>query len=167
MKTSAQNQKGFTLIEILVVVVILAILGTIGVSVYSGAQKNARDSKSQAEIISIAKSIETARTTADSGAVRYNYTSANFTTDFKVIPSGINYVYCLRSGDGVPNDLSVPVVDSTWTQTACPTNWKVLGTAPAADGSNPGADIVNKKAWKVCARLENNTSAYCKESLSQ
>lgn len=48
-----KNKKGFTLVELLVVITILAILMTIGIAVYSGVQKNARDLRRKTDLRSI------------------------------------------------------------------------------------------------------------------
>src|SRR5688572_4515107 len=55
---SARNPKGFTLIELMVVVSIIAILSIIGVVVYSGVQRGSRDSRRKADIESISKALE-------------------------------------------------------------------------------------------------------------
>ncbi len=58
MQKIESKQKGFTLVELLVVIAILAILATISLVVYTNAVKNARDARRKAEIISLAKNIE-------------------------------------------------------------------------------------------------------------
>ncbi len=52
------QKKGFTLIELLVVIAIIAILSVIGFTVFTNAQKGARDSKRRSDIDSIAKALE-------------------------------------------------------------------------------------------------------------
>ncbi|MBU1000527.1 type II secretion system GspH family protein [Patescibacteria group bacterium] len=53
------NRKhGFTLVELLITVSIIAILASIGISVYSSLQKNARDGKRQADLRSIQSALE-------------------------------------------------------------------------------------------------------------
>ena len=55
MKKSA---RGFTLVELLVVITIIAILAVVGITAFSGAQKTARDGRRRADIDSIAKAME-------------------------------------------------------------------------------------------------------------
>jgi prepilin-type N-terminal cleavage/methylation domain-containing protein len=50
---SRLKNKGFTIIELLIVIVIIAILATIGVVAYGGVQQNARDSKRKSDISSL------------------------------------------------------------------------------------------------------------------
>lgn len=52
------KNKGFTIIELLVVVVIMVILSTVGVAVYNSAQKRARDSKRRADLKAIQNALE-------------------------------------------------------------------------------------------------------------
>lgn len=52
------SNSGFTLVELLVVITILAILGAIAFSVYANAQKSARDAKRKADIDVLAKNFE-------------------------------------------------------------------------------------------------------------
>lgn len=58
--TKAHDPKslGFTLVELLVVITIIAILSVIGVTVFTGVQKNARDTRKKGDVESIIKAYE-------------------------------------------------------------------------------------------------------------
>jgi len=55
MKRSAP---GFTLVELLVVISIMAIMAVIGITVFSGVQKTARDAKRKEDLLAIAIALE-------------------------------------------------------------------------------------------------------------
>ena len=52
------ESKGFTLIELLVVITIIAILAVIGLVIFTGVLKGARDAKRRADIDAISKALE-------------------------------------------------------------------------------------------------------------
>lgn len=52
------NQKGFTLIELLVVISIIAILSTVGIVLYTGAQKKTRDTRRLVDVEAIGRAWE-------------------------------------------------------------------------------------------------------------
>lgn len=56
---SVNKASGFTLVELLVVISIIAILSVLGVTVFTGVQKGARDAKRRADINATAKAYET------------------------------------------------------------------------------------------------------------
>ncbi len=55
---TVNNPQGFTLVELLVVISIIAVLSVIGITVFTGVQKNARDAKRKADIEAIANAME-------------------------------------------------------------------------------------------------------------
>lgn len=52
------NPSGFTLVELLVVISIIAILSVLGISLFSGVQQKARDTERRAEINAIKDALE-------------------------------------------------------------------------------------------------------------
>lgn len=55
---TASNSKGFTLVELLVVISIIAVLSVIGITIFSSTQKTARDSRRRADVDALSKAIE-------------------------------------------------------------------------------------------------------------
>lgn len=53
-----QPQAGFTLVELLIVIVVIAILAAIAITAFSGVQARARDSQRQADISQVKQSLE-------------------------------------------------------------------------------------------------------------
>jgi type IV pilus assembly protein PilA len=79
MKRFHNNQKGFTLVELMVVVVIIGILVAIAIPVYQGIQANARNSACSANIRTL------------SGAVAQFYTEVGvYPTALTVLWEGYN-----------------------------------------------------------------------------
>ena len=62
------RKSGFTLIELLVVISIIAVLSVIGMVVFSGVQKGARDAKRRGDVDAIAKALELHYNTSSLGS---------------------------------------------------------------------------------------------------
>lgn len=57
--TWRKRVEGFTLIELLVVIAIIAVLSVVGITVFAGVQKGARDAKRRGDIDAVSKAYET------------------------------------------------------------------------------------------------------------
>ena len=129
------NKKGFTLVELMIVVVILGILVAIAVPIYSSVTKNAKKKACASNIRVIKGNLETYLTTgaADGGAFATtaaisNAANMNSNADFKKLFDGGSVPVCktndkpytitLTEADGVVN-YTVVCSDSN-----CPINVK-------------------------------------------
>lgn len=151
-KTS-KNPQGFTLIELMVAIAIVAILSAIGMVAFSSVQKNGRDTRRRAELVAIANAIEAAK---DQAAGTYTFPTATSTlanefpgnskaaagTDPK------DYPYCVKSPLVATNP-------AAWT-TACSAGWDPVSGGVSAVAS-----------WTVCTALEGSRTTFCLSSKTQ
>lgn len=92
-----KKQGGFTIVELLIVIVVIAILAAITIVAYNGIQQRARDSTRTSDIVSIQKALELYR--ADNGiypSVGTDNSGYNLSTlSAALVPTYIN---------SIPND---------------------------------------------------------------
>ncbi len=67
--TARNNKKGFTIIELLIVIVVIGILAAIGFVAYGNVTKSARDSDRQADASAISKKAEIRLTKRETGGL--------------------------------------------------------------------------------------------------
>lgn len=145
------NPRGFTLVELMVVITIIAILSVIGVTVFSGVQKSARDAARRGDINALATALE------------LNYSNGIYT-----FPNGTAF------GSGsVPKD---PLDGSDNCQRKSPsTNKKcfycVLTTCADSEYNVARVEVIfngtntvsGSIGWNLCANLESG-DVYCKKN---
>ena len=131
----SKSALGFTLVELLIVISIIAVLSVIGVTVFSGVQKSARDAKRRGDIDAIAKALEV-------------YKSQNNTyTPAASLP-------CNSAFSAPFNSWNFGVVNSGWSG-GCVTNIKVAWANSFASGI-PQDPICN---LNHCGSEPNNFSS--------
>lgn len=137
--------KGFTLVELIIVIAIISILSTIGVVVYFNILAQTRDSARLADLYAISTALEVNRTPQGYVSLQRSQFSSFSTVD----PSG--NVYCIASGSPPTPDVPEP-----W-GSSCPSDFTQV--APMV----PEGTFLS---WKVCAYFEklvllNSTHSFC------
>jgi prepilin-type N-terminal cleavage/methylation domain-containing protein len=111
MQSAFDSKKGFTIVELLIVIVVIAILATISIVAYSGMQQRARDSERSAELVNLQKAIELYR------------------VDFGGYPK------CGAMGPNIPAAFSSGLVQSCLADELVPTYITTLPVDPTNDGA--------------------------------
>lgn len=147
----AIKQCGFTLVELLVTISIIAIISLAGVVVYTNVQQGARDARRREDLASIAAALETARNNEVGvyGNVPYSILPAS---DFPKDPSGARYCFAASS------EPLVPQPPSRWDdRSSCPS-----GYVPMPVPNSIGSNI---QAWRVCSLLEKGSDLiFCRHN---
>lgn len=148
------TKRGFTLIELLVVITIIAILAVIGLTVFSGVQRNARDAKRKADIDAISNAME---------AHYGQFAAGQYAGLCQTVGNPATYDCISKdwfaAGTGLPADPQASAtVRYCWTTGASCDN--ISGTAIGA-----GQPPAGTTSWTICATLEQpaNTT-YCRNN---
>lgn len=135
---------GFTMVELLVVISIIGILSTIGISTYSSAQANGRDTRRRGEIDAINQALELNKQDVGYQAL----TNAQFGSGSIPTNGPTGDPYCINtSGASAPS--------STWT--SC--NTIGAGWVQVSSGAPSG----NPTQYIVCASLERSP-VFCRSN---
>ncbi len=154
---SFKKQEGFTIVELLIVIVVIGILATLVIITFSGIQQRARDTQRQTDINGLQGHVEA-----------YYADTGTYPTLAMITDSGFRGAH-MRGLD--PEALAAP--DGTAIGAAAAANghyqyeaWSdtVGGTAcPAATGTSPNQVSVCQ-AYRLTADLEDSTTNYVKQS---
>lgn len=138
---SVNNPQGFTLIELMIVVAIIAVLSLIAINVYGNIQQRGRDARRKSDIAAIANAMEVSKA---SSANYIALAATQFSSNTIPADPGSN-LYCANP--------AANVVPGAFTNT-CPAGWSQVGPGQPAAGA----------AWTVCAATESPVGVYCRSN---
>lgn len=96
--TTSLHSRGFTLVELMVVITIIGVLSVIGITLFTNVQKNARDAQRRGDIEAISKAFEantiSGTTTPYPAPLATWFASGNFPID----PQGVTIGYFWNGG---------------------------------------------------------------------
>lgn len=151
-----RESKGFTIVELLIVIVVIGILATLVVTTYAGIQAKARDSKRQSDVKAIQTQLEAFYATN-------NYYPS--TTDINdTAASGFRATKMRSLGADSVKDPSGTLATF---RTTAPTskNDKQYGYVPTVANAACTAAAAQCDAYALTAWLENTDAAYTKNNL--
>lgn len=163
MSARIYKSKGFTLVELLVVISIIAILSVIGLTIFSGVQKGARDAKRKEDLHSLALALEQYKVQNNTYTLAMNFPCAGggwwgFIGDWGVEGSitGNNTDTTVSCQSSVKNALvsyfSGPIPnDPLCSHNSCSNSWSEYRLAVGAGG----------QSFTLFARLENPPANPC------
>jgi prepilin-type N-terminal cleavage/methylation domain-containing protein len=138
-KMKTKKYSGFTIVELLIVIVVIAILAAITVVIFNGVQNRAKTSASIAGLTQISKKIATWQVeNSDQDAVPDCVTFAtqigsvrNSDDDCVSVKDGITYQYSQLSEGGVPTGYCITATNGT-------INYKMTNTSSPVSGGCAG-----------------------------
>lgn len=147
--------KGFTLVELLVVITVIAILSAIGLAVFNGVQPRARNDARRADLGSISKALEVNKTNSSYVALA----DSQFATGKIPLKDPQGLVYCGNvTVNSTPSDITAVPTASVCTPSADYSPISTTVPVPAAGATS----------WKICTWLEseggNPAGVYCIKS---
>lgn len=147
-----KRQEGFTIVELLIVIVVIGILAALVITTFSGIQRKARDSERQTDINAIHGQVEAYY--AQNG--RYP-TNANLDDDTWVQANlkGLD-VAALGDPKGASNDVAAAAAANVYSYVESPAGCDNDSTTATADCT----------AYVLTATLEGGGTTYTKNSLN-
>lgn len=151
--------KGFTLVELMVVIAIIAILAAVGITIFNGQQINARDARRRSDIDSIANAMEAAK-----GQSTTYVALADSQFAGGKVPADPSKTYCIATT--TTSTATLLADPSSWTTTTCaittPGAGQTAWTTPAT-----GVPAAGSYLWRVCASMESSSASpvvYCRSN---
>jgi general secretion pathway protein G len=130
MTPSRSNQRGFTIVELLIVIVVIGILAAITIIAYNGVTKRANDTQRKSDVKSIAKALEL------------------YYIDNNRYPAG--------SGSTTINASWSTTADASWQNLATSLR-PYLSTLPSDPISSPGVAVTGASGYNYAYYANTNT----------
>lgn len=169
MQWARYKQTGFTIVELLIVIVIIAILAAITIVAYNGIQQRAEESSAQSAVASAARTLAISKTQSPTesypASLPEGVPTAGFTYEYRAATND----YCLTKAVGrvtyfVTSEVQTPQKGTcVGLQAWWPLNGTVDDSIGANEGTNNGGVSTanknggNDKAWNL---LGNSTTRY-------
>lgn len=97
MNVIGKKQTGFTIVELLIVIVVIAILAAITIVAYNGIQQRARDAVMRSDLTNAGKAIRLYQIAHD--VYPPNYSNQSLGIRFSFSPVGTKVILCLSQAD--------------------------------------------------------------------
>lgn len=163
---SLKKQKGFTLVELLIVIIIIGILATLVIVTFTGVQAKARDSQRQTDIGAVDSHLEAFFAEKGYYPSYADLTSAAF---LSANLKGLDPQSLIdpKSADSSQTTLTDAMLAADIVNGTTPTGTQYAYSAKEADGTTDcTAGDTGCVSFKVTALLESNGQTYQKKSNS-
>lgn len=146
-----KNNRGFTIVEIVIVITVIAVLASITMVAYNGVQKRSRDSLRTNDVSTLGKAISIYATQTGSWTpAGCGDTSNTLTGDINRVYSGNSIMTCLKNYDSTTKQISDP--------SGCVSSADNTASCTAAIRGYYGAYNCGT-TYYVLARLENTPTS--------
>lgn len=155
---SLKKQKGFTIVELLIVIIVIAILATLVIMTFSGIQQKGRDAQRRTDIGAIQAAVTAFYTEKGYYPTAADLNDATFRTNNT---KGLD-PEALRDPKQAASDANIGTADATATSTTygyvASGGASCTNTAASVDGTTTCSN------FKITAHLESDNSIYTKQS---
>lgn len=157
-QTYRQNSYGFTLIEVLVVIIVIAILASLSIVAYTGIQQRARDAERQTDMEALAEAIEVWRVEENNSGGYPAWGGAMNSSTWVAENLGIDPEIIIAPGGSTPSSLV------TWQPTT--SEYRYMKFNP--DGTDCGATHPDDcHSFRLQWRQESDNALRTIDSLQQ
>lgn len=162
LPTSKTSFRGFTLVEILVAITIVAVLAAVGIVVFGGVQARSRDTRRSQDLQAIANALDGKKVAGSifyTGLIDGDFAASAVPAD----PKATTQKYCFWG------KTSIPPVAPIAKPAAASVNWTTC-SGPTADytavvAATVPTDATKVTSWTICAKQESVTGGVeCKFS---